>query len=369
MIRSLFLSSLRNLHEGRWEFGDGITVIAGKNGTGKTTLLEAIHLLCEGFSFRTHSLSDLLSWNEPEMILRGELAESKESDRVFARALLLNRNTGIVVKKDGILCKSPASFFGEIPAVIMQPADLEMVRGAPENRRRYLDELLCFKNVRNADLLRRYRRILAERNQWLKLNKIGKAVGGEELHSVLTQQLMDLGVKIWMERMALVQEISPLIVRYYEMLAGIGDEVAVSYKSAVFDFLREKELSEEILRDAFAHKLEVLDFSERMQGLTLSGPHKDDLLLSLHGHEMRSSGSQGQCRSAAIALRLSASDLASRHLIKPVLLLDDIFAELDKNRRAAVAGVIREKKCQVFVATPRIEDLPFSADEKIEMGD
>ena len=134
---------------------------------------------------------------------------------------------------------------------------------------------------------------------------LGKAVGGEELHSVLTQQLMDLGVKIWMERMALVQEISPLIVRYYEMLAGIGDEVAVSYKSAVFDFLREKELSEEILRDAFAHKLEVLDFSERMQGLTLSGPHKDDLLLSLHGHEMRSSGSQGQCRSAAIALRLS----------------------------------------------------------------
>lgn len=367
MIRSLFLSSFRNLHEGRWEFGDGITVVCGKNGTGKTSLLEAVHLLSEGFSFRTRTLSDLLGWNADEMVVRGEFAASAESKRHFEHALLLNRFRGMSVKKNGAPCKSPAAFFGEMPAVIMQPADIDMVRGAPENRRRYLDELLCFKNSRNADLLRRYRRILAERNQWLRQNKMGKAIGGEELYAVLTVQLMDLAAKIWMERISLVQEISLGIARYYEILAGKEDEIFVSYKSSVFDFSQEMDFSEEKLRLAFAYKLDSLDLTERMQGMTLAGPHKDDLILALHGHDMRTSGSQGQCRSAAVALRFVAADLAGEHLMKPILLLDDIFAELDKNRRAAVASVIREKKCQVLVATPRAEDLPFEADAKWEM--
>lgn len=367
MIRSLYLSSFRNLSEGRWEFGDGITVVCGKNGTGKTSLLEAVHLLCEGFSFRTRTVSDMANWHAQEMVVRGELATSAESKRLFERALLWNRTRGLAVKKDGTPCKSPAAFFGEIPAVMMQPADMEMVRGAPENRRRYLDELLCFRNPRNADLLRRYRRILSERNQWLRQNKLGKAVGGEDLYSVLTGQLMDLAAKIWMERISLVAEISSKILAYYECLAGKGDEISVSYKCSVFDFLKAAEMTEERLRNAFALKLDNLDFAERMQGVTLAGPHKDDLSLGLHGHDIRSVGSQGQCRSASIALRLSASDLASEHLVKPVLLLDDIFAELDKDRRKAVAEIIREKRCQVIVATPRAEDLPFTADAVWEM--
>jgi len=355
---------MRNLREGNWTFGDGITIISGKNGTGKTTLLEAVYLLCEGFSFRSRNLNDLISWNLQEMILRGELFLSADEPSILSRAISINRARGITAKKDGVECKSASAFFGNIPAVIMQPADMEMVRGAPENRRRYLDELLCFKNARNADLLRRYRRVLLERNQWLKQNKLGEAVGGEDLFSVLTQQLMDLAAKLWVERFALVNEIAPIICAYYERLAGTADEVAVSYKSSV-DF--SSEVLEKSLRTKFAEKLDTLDFAERMQGITLAGPHKDDLFLSLHGHEMRYSGSQGQCRSATIALRFAASDIASSHLASPVLLLDDVFAELDPFRRMAVSELIRQKKCQVFVAAPRAEDLPFTADAEIRM--
>ena len=99
----------------------------------------------------------------------------------------------------------------------------------------------------------------------------------------------------------------------------------------------------------------------------MAGPHRDDLALCASGYEMRSVGSQGQCRSAAVAMRFAAVDVASRYLTKPILLLDDIFAELDVNRRDAVVSLIREKECQVIIATPQAEDLPFKADAMIEI--
>ena len=126
-------------------------------------------------------------------------------------------------------------------------------------------------------------------------------------------------------------------------------------------------VSEEMLRNAFARKLADLEFVERLQGMTMAGPHRDDLALCASGYEMRSVGSQGQCRSAAVAMRFAAVDVASRYLTKPILLLDDIFAELDVNRRDAVASLIREKQCQVVIATPQAEDLPFKADSMIEL--
>ena len=126
-------------------------------------------------------------------------------------------------------------------------------------------------------------------------------------------------------------------------------------------------VSEEMLRNAFARKLADLEFVERLQGMTMAGPHRDDLALCASGYEMRSVGSQGQCRSAVVAMRFAAVDVASRYLTKPILLLDDIFAELDVNRRDAVASLIREKQCQVVIATPQAEDLPFKADAEIQL--
>ena len=126
-------------------------------------------------------------------------------------------------------------------------------------------------------------------------------------------------------------------------------------------------VSEDMLRNAFSRKLADLEFVERLQGMTMAGPHRDDLALCASGYEMRSVGSQGQCRSAAVAMRFAAVDVASRYLTKPILLLDDIFAELDVNRRDAVASLIREKECQVVIATPQAEDLPFKADSVFEL--
>lgn len=396
MISKVFISKVRSLESMDCNFDAGINVICGPNGCGKTTILESIHLLAQGFSFRSRDLRELITWKQNELILRGEFEdegrERMRALRVFSR--------GSEVRENGETLKSPTAFFGTCPAVIMQPSDIELLRGGPEVRRHWLDEILCYRSAANALVLRRYKRVLQQRNKWLKeFKQNGAAVGGEDLFRVLTQQLIELGAKLWAARISLSKEVSEIITRYYRKLSGGVDEITCAYKSSILksldaldvaDPLSEEMMdeipaggsvnaagdaadssdavSEEMLRNAFARKLADLEFVERLQGMTMAGPHRDDLALCASGYEMRSVGSQGQCRSAAVAMRFAAVDVASRYLTKPILLLDDIFAELDVNRRDAVAALIREKECQVVIATPQAEDLPFKADVRIQIG-
>lgn len=407
VISSLSLAHVRSLDGRGYRFVPGINVIHGKNGCGKTTVLEAVHLLAQGFSFRAHDLKELIAWNANEMILRGAF---EYDGRELGRAVQIGRYKNIV-KENGEPLRAVSQFFGKAPAVIMQPSDIELLRGAPEIRRRWLDEILCFRSASNAKVLRDYRRVLQQRNQWLRqFKKDGAALGGEDLFHVLTDQLVALGAKLWAARISLSNEISPIITGYYRRLSGGVDTITCNYKSSILKdldaldaavFMDENELeavaaesgaqyvpegcdagengaggnagdapvSEEMLKNAFAEKLAGLEFVEKLQGITMSGPHKDDLALCASGYEMRSVGSQGQCRSAAIAMRFAAVDVAARYLTKPVLLLDDIFAELDVDRRGAVASLIREKDCQVLIATPQVEELPFKADAEISLSD
>ena len=420
MISKVFISKVRSLESMDCNFDAGINVICGPNGCGKTTILESIHLLAQGFSFRSRDLRELITWKNNELILRGAF---EDEGRTRMRAIRVY-SRGSEVRENGESLKSPTSFFGICPAVIMQPSDIELLRGGPEVRRHWLDEILCYRSSANAQVLRRYKRVLQQRNKWLKeFKQNGAAVGGEDLFRVLTQQLIELGAKLWAARIALSKEVSEIITRYYRKLSGGVDEITCAYKSSILksldaldaaDPLSDEMMdeipvggaaggivsiaaegnaaydaggnalendaenasgseasdvpSEEMLRNAFSRKLADLEFVERLQGMTMAGPHRDDLALCASGYEMRSVGSQGQCRSAAVAMRFAAVDVASRYLTKPILLLDDIFAELDVNRRDAVASLIREKQCQVVIATPQAEDLPFKADVVLELS-
>ena len=400
MISKIYIDGVRSLSGFEQEFGPGITVVHGPNGCGKTSILESVHLLAQGFSFRARDLKEMIARNGDELILR---AVFDDAGRETKRAIRVGRRS-TDVRENGESLKSPTAFFGNIPAVVMQPSDIELLRGAPEVRRRWLDEILCYRSQTNAAVLKRYRRVLQQRNQWLRQYKReGFATGGDELLAVLTEQLVDLGAKLWVARIELSKEISPIITGYYRKLSGGVDEIACAYKSSILkeldaldgaEFLDDSELDkaamaadkgslyiasesgesedgsvdENALREAYRRKLAGLEFAEKIQGITLSGPHKDDLGVCIGDSEMRTCGSQGQCRCAAVAMRFAAVDVATRYLSKPILLLDDIFAELDVNRRDAVATLIREKACQVIIATPQLEELPFTAEAEIKVG-
>ena len=145
----------------------------------------------------------------------------------------------VTAKENGSAVRSVSAFFGRSPAVIMQPSDIELLRGAPEIRRHWLDEILCFRSAANAGVLRNYKRVLQQRNQWLRqFKKEGSAVGGEDLFQVLSRQLVELGARLWLARIDLSAEISPVITAYYRRLSGGVDEITCDYRSSILKELR-----------------------------------------------------------------------------------------------------------------------------------
>ncbi|MDR0517501.1 MAG: DNA replication and repair protein RecF [Fibromonadaceae bacterium] len=352
MLLSLEQCGFRNLQEFSLEFSQGITVVSGQNGHGKSNLLEAMHITCQGFSFRTSNLHEAINWKADNFVIRAKMAQGEEKNEAAIQA----NKIGTRIKLNGKEFRNASALFGSAPLVFISPEDISLAKGSPENRRRFIDELLCFCKKSNLDLLRRYRRVLQQRNRWLKDNLSGNAAGTECMLEILTEQLADLAVLVWKERKQLCSLLEPSIANFYQMLSGYSETINFSYSKAMekMDFL--KVLSEK-------------SAAEKASATTLAGPHRDDIDILMKEHLMRDFASQGQCRSVALAMKFSAAELIEGNSgIKPILLLDDVFAELDNSRRDAVAQIVKQKGCQTFAATPSIKDLPFDGDHCVNIS-
>jgi DNA replication and repair protein RecF len=284
---------------------------------------------------------------------------------------------------DGRESRKLSDLLGHFSVVSFSPEDLDLVRGAPALRRRYLDVLLCQFSAEYLDALRHYNGALKQRNSLLKQMGGRKGAPDEEAPGEAGPQgglaepaarygadvlaaydapLVEHGARITRLRRRALSELAPLAGENYRFISDGGEELALSLSGGVADSEDEEELKE-----AFRRKLASLRIAERETGQTLAGPHREDLAIDLAGRPARDFGSQGQKRSVALSLKLaSARLLEEKQGHPPILLLDDVFAELDETRRRRIGDRVRDKG-QVFIANPRAADLPFEPERTLQI--
>ena len=348
--------NFRNLAPATVRLGPGVIRFVGRNGQGKSNFLEAVHLLAQGWSPRARRGAEWIAWGEEDLLIRAEgvldgrprrSGIALESRGAARRARLDDRESG-----------GFSLLLGAWPAVSFGPNDVALVQGEPESRRIWMDAFVSQHSAEGRDRLRRYRQALRQRNGYLR----GCVSPDPGLLDALNATLCAEGAAVVAFRRELADSLRDGFRRIYaSMCCGAGEEVEISYRCS---------FGEDGSEEAFLRKLESLAPREREAKTTLAGPHRDDLEILLDGHPARATASQGQQRSLALALQLAAAKrLASIFGERPILLLDDIFSELDSDRRRALGELVRGAD-QAMLAAPNPEDVPFEADRafRVEAG-
>lgn len=359
MLARLIAKDYRNFTQLDLEVPSTGLVVIGENGHGKTNLLEAVAYLALLRSFRGARDADVVRFGAPAFHVRAELTHPSAFNAVtvgFERSTRRKRAT-----LDGVEQPRLTSALGAVPSVEFSPADVALVAGGPSERRHYLDVMLALSSRAYLQALQQYRGALLRRNAALRSAQRDGARSGEHdaRVSVWEPAMAEHGGFVAATRHAFVRDHTE---RFTQLSAAIGERQAVVMKyAATGGESSEAQLtSADAQADAYRHAYAQQRTQELRRGVTLVGPHRDDLQLLLGGRDLRTFGSAGQQRSAAIALRLlELATLRDAVGYPPLLLLDDPFAELDLGRAGRVLGLLEEAGAsQVLLAVPRVEDIP-----------
>lgn len=309
---------------------DGVTVFVGENGAGKTNLLEAIHLCCLGKSHRTNNDRDMIREGSETCGVHCRVERNVGIDEVGVRLYAKQRSQKLIYVNGKIVGRL-GEMMGHMTCVMFSPEDLDIVKGGPQLRRRYLDMLLSQCQPAYFYALQSYMTTLKQRNALLKM--ILKGAHPKQL-DVWDEQLALRSVPVIRLRQQTADKLDALARKHYFAIGGRMDEpLAVRFLSQMAEA---GDPAEEMLR--LLSKGREDDIRRQTTGV---GPHRDDLSLLLRGKEMKAFGSQGQIRTAALALRLSEMDiLTAQQQEPPLLLLDDVLSELDVNRRTRLIAQI-----------------------------
>lgn len=310
---------------------EGVTVFVGKNGAGKTNLLEAIHLCCLGKSHRTSNDRDMIREGSETCGVHCKVQRKVGIDEVGVRLYSKQRSRKLIYVNGKIVGRM-GEMMGHMTCVMFSPEDLSLIKGGPQLRRRYLDMLLSQCQPAYFYALQRYMNTLKQRNALLKM--VLRGTSPKQL-DVWDEQLAARAVPVIHLRRQTAEKLDTLAKKHYFAIGGRADEVlSVRFVSQLSD---SADPAEEMMRLLAKGREDDI----RRQS-TAVGPHRDDLEILLSGREIKSFGSQGQIRTAALALRLSEMDiLTAQQDEPPLLLLDDVLSELDISRRTRLIAQIQ----------------------------
>lgn len=339
-LSRLRLTNFRNLVHLDVGLSPGVTVYYGPNAQGKTTLLEAVYLLCIARSFRAENEREVVNFDAAkageQALVDGTIEKDGQRLRVIVgyqptqrtsqdtNGLAYNVRKEIRVNR---LRRTAGELIGEVNAVLFSAADIELIQGPPAARRRFLDIVLSQADSVYLKGLQRYQRVVQQRNQLLRLIRDGRAQGDELAY--WDDELVREGAQITWRRYEAMRELTAACVRHHEDLSGPEEVLEVEYRPSV-------RLAGDVgeVEDNFREALAAAGHRERAMPVTAVGPHRDDFSLHIDGADMGVFASRGQARTLALALRLAEAEfLASVRGEGPVVLFDDALSEMDSSRR------------------------------------
>jgi DNA replication and repair protein RecF len=353
-VERLEVVDFRNHDRAAVDLPAGVSVLVGANGVGKTNLLEAVGYLATLGSHRVGQDASLIRAGAASAVVRAAVRRAGRRLLVDAE---LRPGTGVRGRVNGAPVPRARDLLGVVRATVFAPEDLGLVRGDPEERRRFLDTLATQRLPRYHGSRQDYDRVLRQRNTLLR------SAGGRLPASALAtlevwdEKLAVACAEIWSERLRLVSALTPRVELAYQRLAGREDAVDIAYVSSVAGDDGGLDPDPAKLAQLLRERLVADRGREVERGLTLSGPHRDDLSLGLRGLPARTHASHGEAWSLALALRLASHRLLAEEGEEPVLLMDDVFAELDRQRRQHVAEAALAAE-QTIVTAAVAEELP-----------
>ncbi|NEP60929.1 MAG: DNA replication/repair protein RecF [Symploca sp. SIO2G7] len=354
-LKTLQLRQFRNYQNCLVHFNAPKTILVGNNAQGKSNLLEAVELLATLKSHRSVRDRELV-WEEAAV---GEIRANLERAYGSVELSITLRNQGrrtVALNKESL--RRQLDFLGILNAVQFSSLDLELVRGAPERRRNWLDAILTQLEPIYAYILQQYNQVLRQRNALLKKIRKQEIEGTDELPyqdqidqlALWDAQLATAGSRVTRRRGRMLQRLAPIAQAWHASISGATEVLEINYAPNVSI---EQDDPEEVQK-AFLGKIQQRRLPERYQGTTLVGPHRDEVEFTINQTPARSYGSQGQQRTLVLALKLAELKLIEEVVGEPpLLLLDDVLAELDLNRQNQLLEAIQER-FQTLITTTHL---------------
>lgn len=356
IIKKIYIRNFRNIKEAELCFDKSLNIFVGKNAQGKTNLMEAISV-CLGGSFRHVRFSQYLPANDPEAEVRIKLwfTDDDEVRENVVEYLIAGGKPQVTY--NGLKMNDAAELYGVLKYVVFIPEHLNLIKGSPELRRNYLDDVAVMQTKTHLKKLSRYNRGLKQRNNILSFIKPNTSAAEVSAQLFSWNEIMaGEGINVTYGRLKYFAFLKEYAAEIYSRLTEGAEKLDMSYYSSIF---KTKSINFDNLNELFSKYIQELEKNletEMKLRYTVSGIHRDDMNFYINGMAARDFASQGQLRSAALALKLSEAEIIRRkNKTCPVVILDDILSELDFVRRGFVINNI--EKSQVFITCCNIDDL------------
>ena len=359
-VTEISFSSFRNLKDATIEPSEGINIICGENAQGKTNFLEAIWLFTGGRSFRGAKDKDLVRFGEHEAFL--ELKEKIYDREQRLKIEIKNGKRCVIINK--VPQQTASAMVGQMCAVVFSPNHLDLIKGGPNVRRKFLDTAICqLQPLYTAQFLR-YNHVLSQRNMLLRQLKKSKNL--IDTLDIWEDKLVDLGSELILRREDYVKNLKKISAEFYSGLSASKESLFLQYKNST---AKENSLKKEQVKKDFKEALKNSREEDLALGFTTKGPHRDELEIRINEKSARQFSSQGQQRSAVLAIKLAETEIVRQTVGEdPIILLDDVLSELDAKRQSYLLKSIPQKQVFITCCEPELTSR-LAAEKVFEVSD